>query len=91
LNDNRVDVFVVFGNTLVAGNHESQDIHVTRSMGVLTFPILTFPTWAYEQGEKSNAHTWLRKGDYRLLDGSWRVAMGGLRAVAETPADYEGD
>ena len=47
--------------------------------------------WAYEQGEKSNAHTWLRKGDYRLLDGSWRVAMGGLRAVAEVPADYDLD
>jgi len=45
--------------------------------------------WAYEQGEKSNAHTWVRKGDYRLLDGSWRNAMGGLRAVAESPADYE--
>lgn len=45
--------------------------------------------WAYEQGEKSRAHTWLRKGDYRMLDGSWHNAMGGLRAVAETPADYE--
>ena len=45
--------------------------------------------WAYEQGEKSGAHTWLRKGDYRMLDGSWHDAMGGLRAVAETPADYD--
>jgi len=45
--------------------------------------------WAYEQGEQSKAHTWLRGNDYPTLDGSWRDAMGELRAVAETPADYE--
>jgi hypothetical protein len=42
-----------------------------------------------EQAEKSKAHTWLRKDDYPSLDGSWRVAMGGLRAVAEVPAGYD--
>ncbi len=45
--------------------------------------------WAYEQGERSRVHTYLRKGDYPSLDGSWRGAMGGLRAVAEMPADYD--
>ena len=48
-------------------------------------------TWAYEQGEKSKAHTWLSKGEYRLLDGSWRNAVGGFRKVAETPAGYDLD
>lgn len=47
--------------------------------------------WAYEQGELSRVHTYLRKNDYPLLDGSWRAAMGGLRAVAEVPAGYECD
>jgi len=45
--------------------------------------------WAYEQGEQSSAHTYLRKGDFPSLDGSWRDAMEGLRAVAETPSDYD--
>jgi hypothetical protein len=44
--------------------------------------------WAYEQGEQSRAHTYLRKGDLPSLDGSWRDALVGLRAVAETPAEY---
>jgi hypothetical protein len=46
-------------------------------------------SWAYEQGELSKVHTYLRKGDYPSLDGSWREAMGGLRAVAEAPAGYD--
>ena len=45
--------------------------------------------WAYEQGEQSRVHTYLGKGDYPSLDGSWREAMGGLRAVAEAPASYD--
>jgi hypothetical protein len=45
--------------------------------------------WAYEQGEQSRAHTYLRKGDFPSLDGSWRGAMAGLRAVAETAPDYD--
>ncbi len=44
--------------------------------------------WAYEQGEQSRAHTYLRKGDFPSLDGSWRAAMEGLREVAELPPDY---
>jgi 5-methylcytosine-specific restriction endonuclease McrA len=46
-------------------------------------------SWAYEHGEQARVHTYLRKGDHPLLDGSWRAAMGGLQAVAETPADYD--
>ncbi len=46
-------------------------------------------TWAYEQGEQSSVHTYLRKDSYPLLDGSWRMAMGHLRAAAETPAGYD--
>jgi len=45
--------------------------------------------WSYEQGEQSRAHTYLKKGDFPSLDGSWRDAMAGLRAVAETPPDYD--
>jgi len=45
--------------------------------------------WAYEQGEQSRAHTYLGKGDFPSLDGSWRVALVWLRAVAETPPDYD--
>jgi len=44
--------------------------------------------WAYEQGEQTKAHTWLGKGQYCELDGGWRDAVEGLRAVAETPSDY---
>ena len=48
-------------------------------------------SWAYEQGELSKVHTYLGKGDYPSLDGSWREAMGGLRAVAEARAGYDRD
>lgn len=47
--------------------------------------------WAYEQGEQSKAHTWLSRDNYTALDGSWRDAMEGQRAAAETPEDYEDD
>ena len=47
--------------------------------------------WAYEQGEQSRAHTYLRKDDFPSLDGSWRDALAGLRAVAETHPDYKYD
>ena len=38
----------------------------------------------------SRVHTYLRNGDFPALDGSWRDAMAGLRAVAEMPPDYDG-
>jgi hypothetical protein len=39
--------------------------------------------WAYEQGQKSNAHVWDGKRGITSLDGSWRSAMSPLARVAE--------
>ena len=32
-------------------------------------------SWALGQGEQSRVHTYLRKGDYPVLDGSWLAAL----------------
>jgi hypothetical protein len=44
--------------------------------------------WAYEQGQKSNAHVWDGKRGITRLDGSWRSAMSPLARVAEVPGVY---
>ena len=31
-------------------------------------------SWSFGQGERSRVHTYLRKGDYPVLDGSWLAA-----------------
>ncbi len=44
--------------------------------------------WAYEQGQKSNAHVWDGKRGFLSLDSSWRSAMLPLGKVAEEPGVY---
>lgn len=44
--------------------------------------------WAYEQGQKSNAHVWAGKDRILRLDGSWRTALTELARVAEDRGRY---
>lgn len=45
--------------------------------------------WAYEQGETSGAHAWLRADEIYPLDGSWRHVFSPLLAVAEPHPPYD--
>lgn len=47
--------------------------------------------WAYEQGQRSNAHVWAGRNQISRLNESWRMAFSDLPRVAEKERIYMAD